>query len=486
MEGNEQHHFHIVLTFVLNTFRDYILFICYPKIVKTKHQRFYGFLSIVRKASSSLLAATISIVCSMSEQSSSSAEQHPLKRKPISADGPTTSKSIILEKNGEKKILKKIKLKSSTSKLKSATAITSPSSKPTKQLEDSRKSFECTFCKSKFSNQALLKVHFLKHGLESGRIADNPDEKGKQRQGTRPVTSSLMLIECEWCPETFTTMSRAIEHKNRKHSYESKNYFCQLCGRLFPLKVALEQHHNLEHRDEKKQTKTPRLDFICGFCGAEFVSQTAMELHVKTAHNLEKRMMAHPFIPNPSKKVRLNQAGEIISIFYCHLCGSEYMLKFNLLKHVEDHHTAEERCAIPDEMLKCSTCDSVFYNKKAFDAHNVHHKPEDLYVTSEEHRLNIVARVDQDYDYRRVPTALDKALGSSESASALAKRHRSKVKKPNRTDDSTTASSSIPGTSSSEGKPVLDLQALAAGSDVIGMDVLKKLFGEAGAEFPSQ
>ncbi|XP_058443880.1 zinc finger protein 691-like [Malaya genurostris] len=339
----------------------------------------------------------------------SSAKSSNADRSPI----PSSSKSIVLEQNGEKKILKKIKLKG---------PIKSP---PAAKQE---KTFTCTFCKTTFNNHEQLRIHFLKHGAES-KLSKNPDHPGRASHET-----IISLIECEWCPETFTSMSKAIEHKYRKHNYESKNYFCALCGRLFPLKVALDQHQSLEHKDDSK-IMVPRLDFICGFCGTAFISHSALELHVKTAHNLEQRMMNHPFVPAPSKKVRLNQAGEIISIYYCHLCGSEYMLKFNLLKHIEDHHSYEERCAVPEDLLKCSTCDSVFYTKKAFDAHNIHHKPEDLYCTSEEHRLNIVARVDQDFDFRRVPTAIDKALGSlsgssgSDSAASLAKKHSLKTKK---------------------------------------------------------
>lgn len=341
-----------------------------------------------------------------------------------------SSKSIVLEQNGETKILKKIKLKGPPKKIPKI-------SQPPEEKDNSdKRTFVCTFCRSTFDSQSALKEHFLKHGNESEI----------ERSSSGSGDGTIVLIECEWCPETFTKLSKAIEHKYRKHNYESKNYFCTLCGRLFPLKVALEQHQNLEHKNDK-EIKIPRLDFICGFCGTAFICKVALELHIKTAHNLEKRMMAHPYVPKPSKKVRLNQAGEIISIYYCYLCGSEYMLKFNLLKHIEDHHSYEDRCAMPEDMFKCSTCDSMFYTKKAFDAHNVHHKPEDLYVTSEEHRLNIVARVDQDFDYQRVPTALDKALGSiasgSDSAVTLAKKHK---RNNNRVKNST------PGTSSGEEK----------------------------------
>uniref|UniRef100_A0A8D8MDQ2 Zinc finger and BTB domain-containing protein 48 n=1 Tax=Culex pipiens TaxID=7175 RepID=A0A8D8MDQ2_CULPI len=398
----------------------------------------------------------------ISASSTSPAQAAPSNKVP---NQPAPPNSIVLEQNGERRILKKIKL------LKGSPKFRAKPPEPAKKVEPpalaAKKMFVCTFCQSRFDCHGKLRVHFLKHG-------------STQVTGKNPERSALVLIECEWCPETFTTMSKAIEHKYRKHNYEAKNYFCKLCGRLFPLRVALEQHQALEHKGETVE-EDPRQDFSCGFCGTAFSAQDALELHVRTAHNLEKRMMAHPFVPTPSKKVRLNQAGEIISIYYCHLCGSEYMLKFNLLKHIEDHHPYEERCAIPEDLLKCSTCDSMFCTKKAFDAHNVHHKPEDLYVTSEEHRLNIVARVDQDFDFRRVPTAMDRALGSTtattgggaDSAAALAKKHRAKAKKRK--------SASATATTTTTATTVLDLMAgsgAAQGEPSPALEALKMLLGE--------
>ncbi|XP_055641264.1 putative zinc finger protein C09F5.3 [Toxorhynchites rutilus septentrionalis] len=406
-------------------------------------------------------------------------------QKPVASTGscgkqPKSSiKSIILEQNGEKRILKKVKLKGPLK--------VPPKIKPTQELNKIHKPevakdqlFTCIFCSGKFKSKKELETHILKHGTESQQSKKIEETTNLKQE------SAIMLIECEWCPETFISMSRAIEHKYRKHSHESKNYFCTLCGKLFPLKVALDQHQSLEHKNVKK-AKVSSLDFTCEFCSIAFLSRDALELHVKTAHNLENRMMAHPFFPPPSKKVRLNRAGEIISIYYCHLCGCEYMLKFNLLKHIDMHHSYEERCAIPEDLLKCSTCDSVFYTKRAFDVHNVHHKPEDLYVTSEEHRLNIVARVDQDFDFRRVPTAMDNAMKTiegvgSESATVLAKKHRAKGTKgkaaASASTTTRTSSGGDLGTNTPAGSISLnDLSATACVSSV-GIEALQFLLGD--------
>ncbi|KAJ8884245.1 hypothetical protein PR048_016102 [Dryococelus australis] len=231
---------------------------------------------------------------------------------------------------------------------------------------------------------------------------------------------------------------------------------------------------------------------------------TGHELHTITA------LFQPVATPPPSKKIRMNNAGEAQSVYYCHLCGYEYIVKFNLQKHLERQHTQKERDSVPikfayvaceegsgaahadchrvdvsrwwvdqeeigaplplfsdrkgvwlcgrglmmgrekecsgvgvaggwkeegreavwagwlmgrDErqqvedrlfkgggdkenegslqilkechviavlccrdMIKCTTCDALFYNKKAYDNHNMYHKPEDLYVTSEEQR----------------------------------------------------------------------------------------------------
>lgn len=90
--------------------------------------------------------------------------------------------------------------------------------------------------------------------------------------------------------------------------------------------------------------------------------------------------------PPPSKKIKVNNAGDPQSVYYCHICGFEYIVKFNLQKHLERQHTAQERDNPPQDFIKCTTCDALFYSQKAYNNHNMYHKPDDLYVTSEQQR----------------------------------------------------------------------------------------------------
>lgn len=58
-----------------------------------------------------------------------------------------------------------------------------------------------------------------------------------------------------------------------------------------------------------------------------------------------------------------------------------------LQKHLEKQHTKEERDNAPIDLIKCTTCDALFYSQRAYQNHNMYHKPDDLYVTSEQQRL---------------------------------------------------------------------------------------------------
>jgi hypothetical protein len=52
--------------------------------------------------------------------------------------------------------------------------------------------------------------------------------------------------------------------------------------------------------------------------------------------------------PPPTKKIKVNNAGEAQSVYYCHICGSEYIVKFNLQKHLERQHPEHERNKVPE------------------------------------------------------------------------------------------------------------------------------------------
>lgn len=70
----------------------------------------------------------------------------------------------------------------------------------------------------------------------------------------------------------------------------------------------------------------------------------------------------------------------------------------------------KERETMPEDLIKCTVCSALFCNKKAYNVHNTYHQPDDLYVTSEQQRMQTVTKIDQDFDIRRVESAADKYI----------------------------------------------------------------------------
>ncbi|XP_063229487.1 zinc finger protein 266-like isoform X2 [Bacillus rossius redtenbacheri] len=218
-----------------------------------------------------------------------------------------------------------------------------------------------------------------------------------------PTSGRPSDVICDVCGQEFRSVTCAIQHKFRQHPGHVAKHFCPHCGMQFPLKDNCDRHV-ATHGEKGNPAKV----YSCPDCGVSFFNAPALDYHFKSTHKRVTALYQPIATPPPSKKIRMNNAGDAQSVYYCHLCGYEYIVKFNLQKHLERQHTQEERDSVPMDMIKCITCDALFYNKKGYDNHNMYHKPEDLYVTSEEQRLQTVTRVDQDFDIRRVQTTVDK------------------------------------------------------------------------------
>lgn len=68
---------------------------------------------------------------------------------------------------------------------------------------------------------------------------------------------------------------------------------------------------------------------------------------------------------------------------------------------------------MPEDLIKCTVCSALFCNKRAYNIHNFYHHPDDLYVTSEQQRMQTVTKIDQDFDIRRVEPAAEKYISRS-------------------------------------------------------------------------
>lgn len=272
-----------------------------------------------------------------------------------------------------------------------------------------------------------LQEHFRKHanGLIDG---EGKPTSPQNRPHAGPSTSAGIQVarnvkariarptSCDVCDLVFDSVTLAIHHKYKQHPNCQKKYYCGFCGKQFPLAVCRESHMAAEHRGARPEGQQR---YRCTQCHAEFFSVKAVTAHVNSTHRRVSTIISPVATLPPSKKIKMTINGEPSSVYYCHLCGMEYMVKFNLQKHLEQFHTAEERNTTAQEIIKCKLCDAMFYNQKAYTTHNFHHKPSDLYLGSELDRKFAIARVDQDFDISRIPTLLDKLEGKKKRIERL-------------------------------------------------------------------
>ncbi|XP_011695609.1 PREDICTED: zinc finger protein 197-like isoform X2 [Wasmannia auropunctata] len=216
--------------------------------------------------------------------------------------------------------------------------------------------------------------------------------------------------QCDICNQSFDSMRATIRHRFKAHPNSPTKFHCSYCGKQFPLKNHRDNHQMLHDATESENKDQHRK---CDECNVLFYNEKALDYHNKSIH---KRMVHifHPIAtPPPSNKIKLNSMNDALSVYYCHLCGVEYVIKFNLQQHLEKMHTKKERDTMPDDLIKCTVCAAMFCNKRAYNVHNAYHSPDDLYVTSEEQRMQTVTKIDQDFDIRRVEPVAEKYVPRS-------------------------------------------------------------------------
>ncbi|XP_077290552.1 uncharacterized protein LOC143914270 [Arctopsyche grandis] len=252
----------------------------------------------------------------------------------------------------------------------------------------------CSICDSNFTDKQQLQDHFRAHAVSTSTPSKNRFMK----------MPKCPTVECDVCPAKFYTASQAVYHKFKYHGSNTLRYYCAWCGKQFTIKQMHETHIKLDHIAKSNNKPKQR----CDQCEAVFYKKNTLDRHLDQFHKQDYNLQ-HIHVLPPSKKIVINSVGDVQSAFYCHFCGQEYILKYNLQKHLKEIHSAPHLKVheTPNELFKCSTCDALFYNEKAFDTHKIFHNTGDLYVTSEEMRLNVVTKVDQDFDVRRVRSHLN-------------------------------------------------------------------------------
>ncbi|EFN71532.1 Zinc finger and SCAN domain-containing protein 12 [Camponotus floridanus] len=283
----------------------------------------------------------------------------------------------------------------------------------------------CVLCNSKLGSKQALQEHFRKHANKE------IDTRG------RPVKSCKNAdTQCDICDKSFDTITATIRHRFKMHPNSPTKFYCSYCGKQFPLRTHRDNHQISHDSSESKKIEQHKK---CMDCDMLFYNERALNYHYRSIHKRMVYLFQPIATPPPSNKIKLNSMNDALSVYYCHLCGAEYVIKFNLQQHLEKAHTRKERDTMPDDLIKCTVCSALFYNKKAYNVHNSYHQPNDLYVTSEQQRVQTVTKVDQDFDIRRVEAVADKYIPRPKRP---LNKHQTKLNKMRKTETEDTKSES--------------------------------------------
>ncbi|KAH9627877.1 hypothetical protein HF086_015321 [Spodoptera exigua] len=241
---------------------------------------------------------------------------------------------------------------------------------------NTKKEFNCVFCKDTFDNKEDLQEHFRKHGDPQYKkrfeiSTQGTDQKSKEK---------AELVTCDVCSQVFPTISKAITHKHKVHPDHDAKYFCPWCGKLFTLKHLYNVHVRSTHGAEEESTEDKR--FHCDCCNVDFFIASAMLNHNKFFHRQDTDL---PDI-GQSKKIK-TYSQVIISIYYCPFCGEEYENKVNLFV----------------------MCEAVFYHLDAYEIHLTFHTTEDMYSINNPAFTELL-----DFSLETVPPIIEKVENADE------------------------------------------------------------------------
>lgn len=115
--------------------------------------------------------------------------------------------------------------------------------------DNNRKPFECTTCNMRF-------VHLNSWFRHRSRHTKN-------------------IHECEYCPQSFNTLTGVKQHIMEIHKEHLKAYKCDQCSEQFALHFLLVWHH--EWHKKAKQ-------FLCSTCDAVFFNERKLKAHIRDNH----------------------------------------------------------------------------------------------------------------------------------------------------------------------------------------------------------
>lgn len=151
----------------------------------------------------------------------------------------------------------------------------------TEKREGEKYPFECYVCKESMVSLAEVRMHLPTHDITaSKKCVICCDRLTDVQLRFHLCRSGDKIISCEYCPQTFVSISSVMAHLEKEHR-DQRIHKCLDCKKYFSMKILMEYHNQLHEKKGKR-------DHICLTCNKAFFESGHLKNHIKNAHLMER------------------------------------------------------------------------------------------------------------------------------------------------------------------------------------------------------
>lgn len=221
-----------------------------------------------------------------------------------------------------------------------------------KRLSSGDCKFSCPICDCGFSRKFNRDQHISSHtndvpcriclfsfrtenALQSHLVAKHTPRQLKTYLSCKPT-----MIQCESCPEKFTSYYGLYFHDQKQHSADplaADELKCTECGKFFADMKLLQHHHMKKHEQAADDT-------TCETCGKVFATKQSLKFHERI-HTGSKPVKCSDCPETFRCESHLRQhriTYHLSSSIKCALCGQTFSRSNYLKAHLKNHFKEQE------------------------------------------------------------------------------------------------------------------------------------------------